>query len=66
VLTRRPDTIPRRNSGKARITICVRIMEGARPKITVAFNQWVRPTRSLAGWRCNRAQRNRGWGRARK
>jgi len=33
-------------------------------KITIAFNHWVRPTRSLAGWRCNRAQGNRGWGRA--
>jgi hypothetical protein len=35
-------------------------------KISVASNHWVRPTPSLAGWRCNRAQGNRGGGRARK
>jgi len=29
---RRPDTIPRHKSGKARIAVCVRIMQGTRPK----------------------------------
>ena len=64
-LPRLSHLMPRRRSRKARIAICVRIMEGTRvQKITVAFNHWVRSTRSLAGWRCNRVQKEIGAGAA--
>jgi hypothetical protein len=57
----RPATSTRR-AGTATSTV----LPGRVQKITVAFSRRVRPTGALPGWRCNRAQGNRGWGRARK
>jgi hypothetical protein len=66
VLTRRPDTIPRRNSSKARIAICVRIMEGARPKNHCCLYPVGKANAEPYWMEVQSCQRNRGWGRARK